>query len=123
MQEHDSSAKDDEVARFFEGHGKFKGDVIAMNLDALDGKCIRVLYEDGDVEDSTQEELDCFLAEAGIPIGEVWFIFLKKFGKVGLYTGRVLQILNNGKRMCQFCDGERYACTLAQLENYSKTKN
>ena len=51
------------------------------------------------------------------------FVFLKKFDKAGLYTGRVLQILNNGKRMCQFCDGERYAYTLAQLENYSKTKN
>ena len=112
----------DDTMRFFEGHGKFKGVVQSINLDAPDNKCIRVLYEDGDEEDLTQEELDLYSAEASIAIGDVGFRFIKKFGRNGYFSGKVIEIQSNEKRMCSFCDGERCSYTLAQLEGYAKKK-
>ena len=112
----------DDTMRFFERHGKFKGIVQAINLDAPDDKCIRVLYEDGDEEDLTQDELDLYSAEASIAIGDVGFRFIKKFGRHGYFSGKVIEIQSNEKRMCSFCDGERYSYTLAQLEGYAKKK-
>eukprot|EP00957_Ditylum_brightwellii_P210085 15364552-Ditylum_brightwellii.AAC.2 len=94
----------------------------AINLDVEDEKCIRVMYKDGDVEDLTQEDFDSFNAEASVPIGEVGFCFMKKFGRHEYFSGRVIDILPSDKHMCSFSDGERHAYTCAQLEVYARIK-
>ena len=35
----------------------------------------------------------------------------------GVFTGKVVKLLGNGKRLCKFCDGASHAYTLKQLEN------
>ena len=91
-----TSKKGDNVIDFFPGHGKFKGRVESINPTAPNGECIRVLYEDGDRVDYTQETLDQLMAKASIPIGEVGFVFIKKFGSAGYFNGKVIKVLTNG---------------------------
>ena len=79
-----------------------------------------MLYEDGDRADYTQETLDQLMAKASIPIGEVGFVFIKKFGRAGYFNGKVIKVLTNGKQLCEFCDNARHSYTLHQLEVYSK---
>ena len=62
------------------------------------------------------------MAKASIPIGEVGFVFIKKFGSAGYFNGKVIKVLTNGKQLCEFCDNTRHSYTLHQLEVYSKMK-
>ena len=79
-----------------------------------------MLYEDGDRADYTQETLDQLMAKASIPIDEGGFVFIKKFGRAGYFNGKIIKVLTNGKRLCEFCDNARHSYTLHQLEVYSK---
>eukprot|EP00957_Ditylum_brightwellii_P131771 10048895-Ditylum_brightwellii.AAC.1 len=60
----------------------------SINPTAPNGECIRMLYEDGDRADYTQETLDQLVAKASIPIGVVGFVFTKKFGRAGYFNGK-----------------------------------
>ena len=53
--------------------------------------------------------------EAKIPIFEVGFRFISKFGSIQC-SGSVLGIKENEKRLCVFCDGDEYDCTIDSLE-------
>ena len=94
----------------------------SINPTAPNGECIRVLYEDRDRADYTQETLDQLMTKASIPIGEVGFVFIKKFGSAGYFNSKVIKVLTNGKQLCEFCDNARHSYTLYQLEVYSKIK-
>ena len=81
------------VVKFSPGHGKFSGTVIQINESDIDGKHIRVRYEDGEEEDYFQDEVDEFQRESSIPIGCVGFRFVKRFRGAGVFSGKVIKIL------------------------------
>lgn len=112
----------DKIVRFFEGYGRFIGEVTSINPNAPEGKCIRIKYEDDDEEDITQEQFDAFQKESSIPIGGKGFRFIKKFGGAGYFSATVIRILPNGKRLCKFCDGQELSYTLDKLQRYSNIK-
>ena len=74
---------------------EFKGRIKAINLNAPHDKGIRVLYEDGDEMDLTQVKLDSYSAEASIAIGDEGFRFIKKFGRHGYFSGKVISFQDN----------------------------
>ena len=102
------------VFKFFPFYGKFKGRVEMLRPNAENGKCIRVRFEDGDMEDMTLREFRESQEEASIPIGEVGFKFIKKF-QGDWYTGEVIRVMGNLKRLCRFNDGDHKEYTLAQV--------
>ena len=57
-----------------------------------------------------------------IPIGAIGFPFIKKFQGTW-YTGKVIHILENDKRVCRFNDNECKQYTLPRLEQFSKDIN
>ena len=113
------------VMKFFPGHGKFLGTLIQINEDNVDGKPIRVQYEDGEEEDYSQDELDEFQCESSIPIGALGFRFVKKFRNAsGIFSGKVIKILAKGAKIYlrEFDDGERHTYSLDELEFYAVQK-
>ena len=68
-------------------------------------KSIRVRYDDGDVEDVTHDKLYTIADEGSIGIGEIDSKLIKCFGRY-YFSGVVVRILENEKRVCKFNDGE-----------------
>ena len=112
----------DEVERFFPGYGKFEGVVESINPENPDGRPIRVIFEDGDRSDYSQEKVNEFQAIAKKKVGEIGSCFIKKFGRAGWFTGEVINILDNGKRMCEFNDTKRHPYSVQELEVFSRNK-
>ena len=84
----------DEVVKFFPSYGRFKGRVSRINGDDEDGKFIHIIFEDGEEVDYSQKEVDQevdeFTALSAIPVGEVGFQFIKRFGTAGYFSGSVI---------------------------------
>ena len=53
----------------------------------------------------TRLEMESILEQSNLPIGDVGFRFIKKFGK-HYFSGKVVKIIQNEKRVCKFNDGE-----------------
>ena len=70
-----------------------------------DGKHIRVLYEDGNTEDMSQEQFNELHEEGSIEIGYVGYQFIKRFGRAGYFDGKVIGVCPNDKRLCEFSNG------------------
>lgn len=82
----------DRVRKFFPYHGWFDGRVESINPNNPQGKCVRVRYEDGDVEDNTLEDLAAYAVDASIPIDNIGYKFVKKFGR-DPFNGVVQRVL------------------------------
>ena len=117
-----TSKIDDKVIRFFPYYGRFEGTVIEINENNIDGKPIRIKFEDGEVADYSQQEVDEFSATTAIPLGEVGFVFVRKFGSAGYFNGTIIEKKRNGKLLCEFHDGARHQYSLDEIEQYAKTK-
>lgn len=113
----------DYVRKFFPSYGWFEGTITSIKPDALSNKTIRVTYLDGDEEDITEQELHEFKEKAAIPIGEIGFLFIKKFN--GQYfSSKVIRIYpRSEKRLCRFNDGKQHQYSLNQIEKYTKLRN
>ncbi len=104
----------DELRKFFPFFGWFSGHVLQILEGAKEGKCIRMKYEDGDTEDLTREAYHNGIAEASIAPGDVGTKFVKRF-QGNWYSGEVIRILNNGKRVCRFNDDDHREYSLMQV--------
>ena len=109
----------DEVVKFFPSYGRFKGRVSRINGDDEDGKFIRIIFEDGEEVDYSQQEVDEFTALSAIPVGEVGFQFIKKFGAAGYFSGSVIEKKSSGKLLCRFNDGAEHEYTHKQIETFA----
>ena len=104
----------DKIRNFFDGYGWFKGSIIDIIKDAPDGKHFRVKYKDGKFEDYILERLRKIKCNSKIPIGDIGYRFVKKFGR-DYFSGKVMQVLPGGKRICKYSDGEVKQYSLAQV--------
>lgn len=103
-------------------YGWYAGAVFKINPSAPKSKCIRVKYDDGDIEDLTPAEFDQATNEAAIEIAEVGWRFVHKI-KGSYWSGKVIQILESGKRICEFTNGVHKQFNLAQLLKFSREVN
>lgn len=103
----------DYVLKFFPSYGCYEGTVVGINLEAFEGKVIRIRYLDGDVEDITNNDLIDLKTKAYIPIGDIGFQLIKKFN--GQYfSGIVVRISEgNQKCLCEFNNGKKHSYTLS----------
>ena len=62
-----TSKVNDVVIKFFPRYGRFKGRVTQINGDDPNGKPIRIVFEDGEVLDFSQQEVDEFSAVTATP--------------------------------------------------------
>lgn len=112
----------DYVRKFFPSYGWFEGTVIAINPEAIKGRCNQIWYMDGNVKDVTNHEMKTIKEIAIIPIGEVRFLFVKKF-EGNFFSGKVICIMQRSEQwLCWFNDKKEHQYTLQQLEKYSKLK-
>ncbi len=117
-----TSKVNDKVVKFFPSYGRFEGRVTEINRHHPDGKPIRILFEDGEVADYSQQEVDEFRALSAIPLGDVGFVFIKKFGRAGYFNGTIIEKKRSGKLLCKFEDDATHEYTLNQIEGFAKLK-
>ena len=87
------------LRKFLPLYGWSDGEVVRIMPNVA--KSIRVKYNDGDVDDVSCDKLDTIADEGSIGIGEIGFKFIKNIGRY-CFSGMVVRILDNEKRVCKF---------------------